>query len=372
MNVLNFLNCNSLEQLKSNYPLRVKQYPKEGLIVLNYLNSSKASKISNECRGLILSTDYKVISRSFDRFFNYNEKSTLTPKGQCHAIEKIDGSIIKIYHFNGNWHVSTRGTAFAECTIPRVKTTYKQAVFEALGLIISDDDINEQAEHKFQQFCQDCGMNIGHSYILELTGKSNRIVTEYNPNKYELWLLGIRCNDPIGKYIDVSSVKLSDAIRRPTYNVFENIEECIERSKNLTDFKEGFVVYDQTTFEPILKVKSPKYVQAHNIGSMGENPIKNYYKMILNGESTEFLAYFPHFKKEFDELDKSLKKYFDTAQMEYEKLCKTMQSDTDFKVFDVKPWKQFAIKAFKNKQHLYKTFLDSRECDQLKFITQHI
>lgn len=97
---------------------------------------------------------------------------------KCYAKEKIDGSLIKFYNFNGKWCVSTRGLAFAEGTICNT-TTYKQAVYEALD--VNDHEI-------FQQFCMDCNMNVEYTYILELTGKDNRIVTQYNPNKYELWL----------------------------------------------------------------------------------------------------------------------------------------------------------------------------------------
>lgn len=379
MNVVNFLKSNSVDALKANYSVRAKVYPTEGLIVLNYLNTPQSCKIANECRGLILSTkDFRVISRSFDRFFNYNENSghdsgisKLTDK--CYAVEKIDGSIIKIYHFNGMWHVSTRGTAFGECTIATSKTTYKEAIFEALEFINPGGKINEHAERKFQQFCKDCGMNTSYSYILELTGKMNRIVTEYNPNKYELWLLGIRNNDTVGKYIDVNTVNLSDTILRPKSFIFDNIDECIEEAKNLRDYKEGFVVYNNTTFEPIVKVKSPSYVIAHNsTNCMFDNTTKNIYKMILNGESTEFLAYFPHYKETFDEYEEQLKKYFDAAQMEYEKFSKSMLSNTDFRVFESKPWKSCAIQSIKNRESIYDNFRKFNESFQIKFIKQNI
>lgn len=374
MNVVNFLKSNSIEQLKTEYLVRVKQYPEQGLIVLNYLSNAKKSSIPNECRGLILSTDHKVISRSFDRFFNYNESGrVLHNDNECYAIEKIDGSLIKIYHFNNMWNVSTRGTAFAECTVPRSKTTYKQAAFEALGLINAGDVINERADERFQQFCKNCEMDVRLTYILELTGKCNHIVTPYNKHKYELWLLGIRRNDFVGEYIDVNSVNLSDAIRRPKQFTFESVEECVERAKKLKDLQEGFVIYNQVTSEPMLKVKSPIYVYVHNFATNGSITKNDICRMIVNGEWTEFVAYAPHQKPKFDECRRAIDNYFATAQVEYAKLCKSMTSELDLQVFMAKPWKALAVSTAKKQfRNLREAFMHWDEAKQLSFLIAEV
>ncbi len=76
LNVQKYLLENSLQALKDNYGIIVKEYENEPVIVLNYsqIDSPKNDPITNECRGLILSSDFKtVLCRSFDRFFNYQE-----------------------------------------------------------------------------------------------------------------------------------------------------------------------------------------------------------------------------------------------------------------------------------------------------------
>lgn len=370
MNVINFLKANSLNQLKSEYSLRVKQYPDQSLMILNYVPGSSNSPITNECRSLILSTDYKLISRSFDQFFNYNEKFCDSPNNaECYAFEKIDGSLIKIYNYNDLWYISTRGTAFAECNVTNGSTTYKEAVFEALDIINSDNAIDEQAEKRFQQFCQDCNMNVEYTYIFELTGKNNPIITVYNPLKYELWLLGIRHNNFDGKYIDVNSVNFPDIIRRPKEFIFKNIEQCIERAKSLENLQEGFVIYNQKTFEPMLKIKSPNYVHAHSFGSSGCITNKDMLRLIVNGEWTEFLAYCPHQKEKIYSLIKTIDEYFNNAQIEYEELCKNIILEADFQVFAKKPWKQLAFLTFKKKhENLREAFIDWDENKQVKFL----
>jgi tRNA splicing ligase len=79
LNVQEFLleNQNGLELLKVEpYNLDIKEY-ESGLVVLNYnqINSPKYDPIVMECRGLILDSkdSWKIVAKSFRRFFNYGE-----------------------------------------------------------------------------------------------------------------------------------------------------------------------------------------------------------------------------------------------------------------------------------------------------------
>ena len=60
--------------LETELGITVKEY--DNIIILNYsqIDSPKYNDIVNECRSLILDKNtYHVLSRSFDRFYNYNE-----------------------------------------------------------------------------------------------------------------------------------------------------------------------------------------------------------------------------------------------------------------------------------------------------------
>lgn len=376
MNVVNYLKSNSLDKLKTEHSIKVNEYPEHGLIVLNYANIRPLKdSVSKECRGLILSSDYKVISRAFDRFFNYNEMfNGWCNEGDCYAAEKIDGSLIKIYKFNGKWYISTRGTAFAECTVGRSKTTYKQAVYEALSIAGTANDTAEHIDGKFQQFCHDCNMNDKYTYILELTGKDNCIVTEYNPDKYDLWLLGIRCNDLDGEYIDVNTMEMHEKIRRPRVYTFKNVAECIDQANQLRELQEGFVIYNRTTGAPVLKIKSPRYVRIHNAVFSKTLSIRDICKMIAGGEWTEFVAYFPMHADQVNEHFEIIRQYFSNAQTEFEELRKTMQSDNDFNVFDKKPWKRLAVTTIKSNQtNLYDRFMNiDNQRNKLKYLLNEV
>ncbi len=127
MRVIEFLNrfmendrlpdC-ALDSLRETYGIKSRIYPLTGLVVLNYcqIESSryKTEKIVRECRSLVLtypeihntypdgedepcfpvSDKFKVVSRSFDRFFNLNEVRLPHKIDKLLAVEKLDGILV--------------------------------------------------------------------------------------------------------------------------------------------------------------------------------------------------------------------------------------------------------------------------------------
>ena len=76
LKVQQFIEEHDIDALTRDYGITVKQYETERVAVFNYdmIDSPKTDPIVAECRGLILSMDdCSVVSRSFDRFFNFGE-----------------------------------------------------------------------------------------------------------------------------------------------------------------------------------------------------------------------------------------------------------------------------------------------------------
>ena len=75
MNVQTYLRTFGLQKLTEELGIKVKIYEDEGLMVLNYhqIDSPKSHPVVMECRGLILDTEFNVVSRSMDRFLNWGE-----------------------------------------------------------------------------------------------------------------------------------------------------------------------------------------------------------------------------------------------------------------------------------------------------------
>jgi len=74
MQVQKYLKEHGLEKLKSEFSIVVTDYP--DFVVLNYnqITSPRFNPIVDECRALILEKGtWKVLCRSFDRFYNWQE-----------------------------------------------------------------------------------------------------------------------------------------------------------------------------------------------------------------------------------------------------------------------------------------------------------
>jgi T4 RnlA family RNA ligase len=293
MEVLKYLKEFGIGKLVSEFSIKVKEY-EEGLIVLGYdqIESPKAHSIVMECRGLILDNDYNVVSRGFDRFFNYGEQ----PQTQWHidwkkavCFEKVDGSLIKIYWWNGTWYVSTRGTAFAESSVNGFNVTFKDLVFKALN--VADDK-------EFQVRCETY-LDQQYTYVFEITATENRVVKVYEG--YTLHYLGAR-NNKTFEYADFGSgynawwdAKMLGARMINCYR-FDSPEACLETATHLKDLDEGYVLWQEG--RPVCKIKSPAYVAVHHIRGEGLNP-KRISQIVLTGETDEYLKYFPEDEQHF-------------------------------------------------------------------------
>ena len=284
MQVQNYLKEFGIEALKQEFGIKVKEYD-EGLYVLNYdqINSPKSHPIVKECRSLILDNEFNVVSRSMDRFFNLGE----VPESQKHIdmskavlFEKVDGSLIKIYNWEGTWYVSTRSTAFGESTVNGFDITFKELVFKSF---------NMKDEEDFQFSCNQL-LDKDFTYICEVTSIENRCVRTYSG--YTLFFLTARHNQSYTYYRrlrEVLHVQQLGMHLPETYS-FDSIESCIQAAKELKNLDEGYVLYQDGI--PVCKIKSPAYCAVHLIKGGGLSP-KRIAELVLTGEQDEYLTYFP-------------------------------------------------------------------------------
>lgn len=353
MKVIAYLKEHGIEALTEAFGIIVKKYPEEGLLVLNYdqINSPKGEEIVHECRGLILDTEFNIVSRSFNRFYNYGEQfATFDPHTDV-AYEKVDGSLIKIYHHSDEWRVSTRGTAFAESGVNGWDITFKDMVYKAL-------DCANYGE--FEYLCQ---TNLDHNctYICEVTGVENRVVTRYQD--YTLWYLACRANQS-GEYYDGYSKEFG--FKEPRRFKFDSIEHCLETAKHLPDLQEGYVMYSNGI--PVCKVKSPAYVAVHFIRGNGLNPNRVAEIVVIN-EQDEYLKYFPEDEKHFTPYTLKLAETLWKAQ-EVLIECFGIQDQKEFalKVKDY-PFAQFLFQARKlGESNVLKVFNASETNRKVKFL----
>jgi hypothetical protein len=277
---------NGIEILKSfgikccyhkKYPnLHLFKYNQSELIVNKYVE---------EARGIILdkNDNWKIISYGFNRFFNYYEEHKAEinwlPEQPPKIYEKMDGSLMVLYFYDGNWQVSSSGVPDASAPI-NSKYTFASLFWEI-----------------FNEKGYALPANTNRCYMFEMVSPHNQIIIPYATNN--LVLLGIRCIETL---TEMSIEQENHGFDTPSIYTFENVSQVIEASKALDQSHEGFVICDEA-FNRI-KVKSTSYVEVTHVS--GRITLKNLDEKLLaiiaKNEGDEFIGSFPEYRQRYEEL----------------------------------------------------------------------
>jgi len=277
LHVQKYLKERSLNELKDEYG--IKSSVDGDLVCLKYgIKSPKYHPITIECRGIVLSLpDYNIVARPFDRFFNLYEGDDYKKFDWDNAIvmEKLDGSLIKVYHYNNKWYCGTSGTVNASGTVGFDNDkTFKELFEEGIGGSIQDTFKYAPKEN---------------TYIFELTSPENRIVTRYD--KTDVTLLAVR-NTQTGEYVRLFDFDFCNNVKH--YDI-KSFDKTIEFVESRSQFDEGCVLYDHLNGIRI-KVKNSAYVSLHHLRG-NEVTKKSITTLLIKGEMDEFLTYFPEDEK---------------------------------------------------------------------------
>ena len=293
----------ALEALKQEFGIKYRLYPEDSMVLLDYdqINSPKSHPIVIECRSLILCCHtFGVVSRKFDRFFNYGECPEYYEDfdfSKAQVFEKVDGSLIGIYYnfFADKWEISTRGMAKAEG--PHLfYPTFRDCVLDTFGFT---------GESEFQETFS--RFNCYHTYVFECIGPKNKCVKRYEyPEMVCLGVIDKHTGKPVRENGTVEQVayvlsrvhKLN--VRLPKVYESSDAESIVKMVSEFKDLDEGVVAFDPVSNKRV-KIKSATYVAAHKL--RGNDPVptkKNLLTVIFEGEVDELLAYFPEFKEYVD------------------------------------------------------------------------
>lgn len=308
--------------VKEPYNLIVNEDEEYFILKYNQIESDMSNPIVKECRGIILRKDnFKIVCHPFYKFFNYGEaRADKIDWNTAVVMEKIDGSITKVW-YDKKWHVSTNGVIDAsKATNPMGKTFYAMFI-EGLKNAIGKNTAGDVLDF-FNT------LNPDYTYMFEMVHPLNRIVVRHE--KPMLYHIGTRNN--------ITHTEINEDINIPkpkTYS-FNNLEEVLAMAEKLPYSEEGYVVVDGDWNR--VKIKSPSYLAVHHLKNNGVVTYKRILKLILQGETDEFLAYFPEFKP-----------YFDKAQAKYDDYLASMTkviNDIKTKTFDNR--KDYALAVVKS------------------------
>jgi RNA ligase len=304
---------NVVDELCRQFDIKCTKNPRQlPLLILNYGRDTKNKlhPIVRECRGLVLdSKTYELVARSFPRFFNWGEVPSEQNRFDFNHFtvnEKIDGSLIILYNFCGQWYANTRGS-FGFDRVNNTPMTWQDLVLQALGL----QNLQELSQY----------LDPSLTYIYELVSPYNKIVREYaNPELHLLTIFNqeneLSYQDFIKQVYKILTTKLGSWFHYPWDYRFTSIKQIIKwlEKKSKTDPTfEGVVIRDVNNLR--FKIKSPTYLRLHRMRGNGDELYspRNLVRFILLDEVDELLCY-------YKEVKPFVEKYQEIINKEYQNL----------------------------------------------------
>jgi len=234
-----------------------------------------------ESRGLMLDRDqnWQVVAYPMYRFFNWGEAGCADIDWNTARVqEKLDGSLIILSCYQGEWMPSTKKNPGGHCAVGDWSITFCELFWE-----IFDRQHADGREHLVP----------GWTYCWELTSEKNRVITQVK--QVAVTLLAVR--DQQGKEMTLDDPRLWTGWRRVQQFDISSAESA-QRAAELLDplQQEGFVVVDAQFRRA--KIKSARYVQLHHV-RFGL-ALKDMLNLIRAGEHEEALAYFPELQERFE------------------------------------------------------------------------
>lgn len=269
------------EELLSTSPYYIKiKKNSQGLILFNYTQGASDSfdPIVNECRGLVLDSNFNVVRFGFRRFYNFGEAAAAKIDWEnCWATQKLDGTLIFLYYYNG-WRIGTRGSFDAIDAVWN-NTTYKNFMQLFSAAIVNYPDFS------FDILDKNC------TYCLELCSPYSRVVVAYD--HFMLTHILTRDNTTFEE-LDVNI-----GIPKPTryeFNSLDDYKSLIQQMDNKDN--EGIVVQDASNNR--VKMKTDTYFQLHYMANNNNFSFERVFNIYREGEESEFIAYFPEYSDWFE------------------------------------------------------------------------
>ena len=335
-------NGGTVEDLaREPYNLFVRRAENDGRVLLKYSPASpKNDPICQECRGLILDeeSNWDIVCRSFNRFFNAGEEEAATLSGNLRVYEKVDGSICRFYYFHGEWYcASMTGIDASEVWI-NDKHNFFGLVLRAL------------AEYGLDWSGFTMGLDPEWCYTYELATQDNIVVV---PHKgYHLYYLNEYNVSENREYFNpdgrVECCKV--------YN-FSSLEEVQQAATFLGDNQEGFVVVDENWNR--VKVKGDRYFKLHFMLNNGK---PDYLTLIFNDGKDEFLSYFPRFAEGFAEVEEQLADiewYAELLRDNTSYLWDYTRKDFAASIDVIKPFQSFIFRCYEDHSMTWKKFTEN-------------
>lgn len=286
----------------SPYNLIIKRDGKLILFKYNQINSDFNEEICCEARGLILEEGtWKVVRMAFKKFFNLGESfAAKIDWDSAVASEKLDGSIISVFYYDGKWRIATNSTIDAFKAELAGVGPYKNfgELFESVL------PLSTFAGNRYENIC----------WTFEIVSPYNKVVIDYPETK--VYLLSVRFMNTLEELdydqIPVYAGKIGVAYPQFYYmNDETGFRRLVEQ---MPEGHEGIVVRDAAGQR--VKIKTLLYFQMHKAKNNGVITLERIVDLIRANDHYEFLSYFREYQPIFD----SVKRQIDNTEAVLEKV----------------------------------------------------
>lgn len=297
LKIVNFIKTHSnWEELltSSPYNLTIKRDGKLILFKYNQINSDFNEEICCEARGLILEEGtWKVVRMAFKKFFNLGEPfAAKIDWDSAVGSEKLDGSIISVFYYDGKWRIATNSTIDAF-----------KAEIAGVGPYKTFGDLFESVL-PLSRFSEFSNILAHQCYTFELVSPYNKVVIDYPETK--VYLLSVR---DMRTLVEHNLDQVEEFAARFGFTVPEryNLNNEADYRKvveQMPEGHEGIVVRDANGER--VKIKTLLYFQMHKAKNNGVITLERIVDLIRANDHYEFLSYFPEYQSIFDKVKHQL------------------------------------------------------------------
>ena len=317
----------SFKHFRDDLHLMIKEASDGRRVLFKYdmLDSPMGNPIVQEARGLILDRgdNWRVLSWPFRKFFNMGEgHAAPLDLSTATVLEKVDGTCITLYHFDGSWRVQTLGMIDADGQVNNAfpPRTFAQLWKETLG-----------PRHMDESYFNDV-LHSDLTFTFVLATQYNRIVTRYD--RPRIVLLSVRDRSTLKELANLDDIyaalhSVAPIIELPAKYplAVTSLAEVATLAAALPQMSEGYVVVD-AAFNRV-KVKNPSYLALLHLKESSASSVKALVQLVLTNEGSEFLAYFPEFKEQYDRISARVSAIKQRMKVLYEEI-KGLEVQKDF------------------------------------------
>lgn len=323
-----------IEQMIAEGYINKEKHPSADIYILNYSKvcslEGKWNEATIQCRGVIVDEDYNVLSRPFEKFFNYEEieDKSIIPGGAATAYEKIDGSLGITYWIDNIPYIATRGSF-----------------------------VSDQAQHatkilhtKYADLWDFMRTNRGFTFLFEIVYPENRIVVDYGDLDDIILLAIINNEHPENEIpIELYSKYFHTAKSYGTFEDWLGIREKFDGQG-----REGFVLRFDNGFR--MKMKYEDYFRLHRLRSYLTK--KHIFEFVETGRLAELNEMLEQFDEEIKmSVEKILEEFtdrFNEIEEEARSEYRDFETDKEAAVyFNTCKWRPILFNMRKGKPYDY-------------------